>query len=68
MTLLTSICDQVAGIEPGDVTTARDLVLAESTISARDAVHVAVMRRLGCRQILTFDHGYDQVPGIDRLS
>ena len=66
--LLTSICDQVAAIELADVTSARDLVLAEKTISARDAVHVAVMRRLGCHQILTFDQGYDWVPGIHRLS
>jgi len=66
--LLRSVCDQVAGIEMEDVALARDFVLAEQTISARDAIHVAVMRRLGCERILSFDHGFDAVPGIDRIT
>jgi predicted nucleic acid-binding protein len=66
--LLTSIADQVAGIDIDDVATARDLVLAGTATSARDAIHVAVMRRLDCSRILTFDRGFDAVPGITRVS
>jgi hypothetical protein len=65
--LLTSITDQIAGIELDDVTAARDLVLAGTVFSARDAIHVAVMRRLDCTRILTFDRGFDDVPGITRV-
>jgi hypothetical protein len=66
--LLTSITDQVVGIDTDDVATARDLVLAGTATSARDAVHVAVMRRLDCTRILTFNRGFDTVPGITRVS
>ena len=51
-----------------DVTAARDLVLAGTAPSARDAIHVAVMRRLDCTRILTFDRGFDEVPGITRVT
>jgi predicted nucleic acid-binding protein len=66
--LLTSISDQIAGIEFGGVAAARDTLLAGTTTSARDAIHVAVMRRLGCTRILTFDRGFDEVPGIKRMA
>ena len=35
--------------------------------SARDAIHAAVMRRLGCSRILTFDQAFDAVPGVQRV-
>jgi len=36
-------------------------------LSARDAIHVAVMERQGISDILTFDTGFDPLPGIRRL-
>jgi predicted nucleic acid-binding protein len=36
-------------------------------VSARDAVHVAVMERRGVGLILSFDPGFDAVPGIRRV-
>lgn len=65
--LLESIADEVVGIDLTDVAAARDLVLAGTGESARDAIHVAVMRRLGCARILTFDRAFDEVPGIRRV-
>ena len=65
--VLASIADQVASIGLEDVGAARDLVRAGSGVSARDAVHVAVMRRLGCSRILTFDRGFDAIPGVTRV-
>lgn len=66
--LLVSIADQIVPIDIDDVTAARDLVLAGADLSARDAIHVAVMRRLGCTRILTFDRGFDAVPGVTRIT
>lgn len=66
--LLVSVSDEIAGVELDDVTAARDMVLAGTARSARDAVHAAVMRRLDCTRILTFDRGFDDVPGIARVS
>lgn len=44
---------------------ARRLVMS-TPLSARDAVHVAIMRRRGIRTIMSFDRGFDQVTGIVR--
>jgi len=43
-------------------------VLAYDRLSARDAIHLAVMQQNGISQILTFDSGFDGFPGITRLS
>jgi len=37
-------------------------------LSARDALHIAVMEHHGIEQIMTFDSGFDGFPGITRLS
>ena len=49
-----------------DVLAARRLVERVSRFSARDALHVAIMQRHGIGEILTFDRGFDAVPGIRR--
>jgi hypothetical protein len=37
-------------------------------LSARDAVHLAIMERHGVRRIMSFDSGFDGFPGVERLS
>ena len=65
---LASLLDVVFSIEPEDVGTAKDILLDEiPTLSARDALHVAVMRRHGVEQVLSFDRGFDEVEGILRV-
>jgi predicted nucleic acid-binding protein len=61
------IVDQVLAVEGADVLTAKDLVLAYPQLSARDAVHAAVMRRHQITEIVSFDSGFDEVGGIRRL-
>ncbi|MGQ0703090.1 MAG: type II toxin-antitoxin system VapC family toxin [Gemmatimonadales bacterium] len=36
-------------------------------LSSRDCLHVAVMRRLGCRTVWSYDAGFDEVPGLQRI-
>jgi uncharacterized protein len=64
---LRGIVDQVLAVESADVFVAKDLVHAHPKLSARDAVHAAVMRRREITEILSFDHGFDAVTGINRL-
>jgi predicted nucleic acid-binding protein len=64
---LLGVVDVVHPIELEDVTRARRLVSAAPSISARDAVHLAVMQRRGISRILTFDTGFDGILGIERL-
>lgn len=60
---ILGIIDEVFPIEHVDVDAARRIVLT-SRLSARDAIHVAIMQRYRVEQILTFDRAFDHVPGI----
>lgn len=66
--LLVGIIDEVFPIELDDVMSAKDVLLARRELSSRDALHVAVMQRHGVERILSFDTGFDRVPGLERLS
>ena len=64
---LRAIVDQVLAIEEVDVERAKDLLGTHRDLSARDALHVAVMRHHDVGRILSFDRGFDQVAGIERI-
>jgi predicted nucleic acid-binding protein len=64
---LLGVVDVVHPIERDDVERARRLVRATARLSARDAVHVAVMQRREIERILTFDQGFDGIVGIERI-
>ena len=65
---LDEIADQVLDFGMPEIRAARDLIAAVDGISARDALHVAVMRKAGIDRILSFDRGFDRLPGIERLA
>jgi predicted nucleic acid-binding protein len=65
--VLLALVETVLPIGVDVVASARDLLLARWGLSARDAIHVAAMTRHGLTQILSFDRGFDEVPGIVRL-
>jgi predicted nucleic acid-binding protein len=65
---LRGLVDEVLAVEELDVFAAKDLLHAHPQLSARDAVHAAVMRRHGIAEILSFDRGFDALSGIKRLS
>ena len=63
---LLAIVDVVYPIERADVERARRLLRTTPTLSARDAIHVAVMQARDVGRIITFDTGFDGIPGITR--
>jgi uncharacterized protein len=65
--VLLGVVDEVIPIERGDVLDARDVILGSTDLSARDAIHIAVMRRQGIDKVMSFDRGFEGVPGITRL-
>jgi len=65
---LLGVVDEVLPIEDRDVLRARDVVLGVQGISARDALHVAIMQRHRIGSILSFDRGFDAVPGVRRVA
>jgi uncharacterized protein len=65
---LLGIVDQVLAVDRPIAERAKQIVLEYRQLSARDAMHLAVMQRYGIERILTFDAGFDSFPGITRLS
>lgn len=65
---LLRIVDEVLPVDLAVAERAKEIVLGHRRLSARDAVHVAVMENRGIEQILSFDSGFDGFPGITRLS
>ena len=59
--------DEVYAVELEDVENAKSILTSAQGISARDAIHIAVMNRRKIRDIFTFDAGFDGHPGISRL-
>lgn len=65
--LLSAVVDEVFPVELCHVERAREIVAAYAGVSARDALHVALMEAHGITTILTFDRDFDSIPGICRL-
>ena len=65
---LLGVTDEVLPIDIDVAQRARAIVLERPRLSARDAVHVAVMQAHGIERILSFDTGFDHLPGIRRLA
>ena len=66
--VLLDLVDEVYSIQLSDTERARDLVLGKRKLSARDAIHLAVMERNGIKRILSFDSGFDGISGVVRIT
>ena len=65
---ILGVVDDVLAIERTDVEHAKDTVLRYQSLSARDALHLAVMARHDITQLMSFDRGFDEYPRIKRLA
>ena len=65
---LLGLVDDVFSVDRDAVERAKGVVQARNGLSARDAVHLAIMQIHGIKKILSFDRGFDGFPGITRLS
>ena len=65
--LTLEIVDDVFAIEKADVLRAGEITQNRAALSARDAVHIAVMERQGIKSILTFDSDFDRWIGLNRI-
>ena len=64
---LLGVVDEVFAITLPDVERAKTIVMGGVEVSARDALHAAVMEREGVRRIMTYDAGFDSLPGLTRF-
>jgi uncharacterized protein len=66
--ILLGVVDEILDIDVQAVERAKAVLLARPHLSARHAIHLAIMERHGISRILSFDAGFDRLPGIERLS
>jgi uncharacterized protein len=65
---LLGVVDEVFSVDQASVERAKVIVLGQKGISARNAVHLAIMQIQGINRILSFDQGFDGFAGITRLA
>lgn len=64
--LFVQVCPVVFPVTLADTDRAKELLISVAGISARDAVHAAVMLNNDVTTIATFDEGFDDVPRVSR--
>jgi predicted nucleic acid-binding protein len=64
---LLGIVDEVLPVTLPDVHRARTILAGYPRLSARDAIHLAILEANGITRIMSFDSGFDDFPGIVRL-
>jgi predicted nucleic acid-binding protein len=65
--VVSNIVDEVLPVDQAAAERAKDIVMGHRRLSARDALHIAVMERHSIERILSFDAGFDGFPGIARV-
>jgi predicted nucleic acid-binding protein len=61
------VVDEVFAVTVEDVERAKAIVMGKPRLSARDALHVALMERERIEHVMSFDQGFDGLPGVTRL-
>ena len=64
---LLGVVDEVFPVDQAATEIAKTIVLGKADLSARDALHLAVMQQHDVERILSFDSGFDGLPGVVRL-
>lgn len=64
---LLGVVDEIFPVDLPAVERAKTILLGKKRISAREALHIAVMQAQEVSRILSFDTGFDGIPGITRL-
>ena len=64
---LRGVVDDVLSVSFGDVERAKTILQGRPTVSARDALHLAVMESHQIERVMSFDTAFDDYPGVERL-
>jgi predicted nucleic acid-binding protein len=65
---LLGLVDEIFPIEAENVQGAKIILLGKYHLSARDAIHLAVMAEHDVQRILSFDQGLDRYPNVRRIT
>jgi predicted nucleic acid-binding protein len=64
---LLGVVDDVLPVDLAVAERAKGIVVARPQLSARHAVHLAIMQHHGIGRILSFDTGFDGLPAVQRI-
>ena len=64
----TAMSGRIEAMFSADVNAAARLAEDYPGLSARDLIHLAIMRRVGCERVVSTDSGFDLIDGIERLN
>lgn len=64
---LEAMVSVVAEVTKEDVDGAREMSANYPELSSRDCLHVAVMRRIGCSKVWSYDAGFGAVGALQRI-
>ena len=65
---LLGVVDEVLPVDLSAIENAKAIVLGHERLSARDAIHLAIMQQHGVDRIMSFDAGFDGYPGVRRFT
>jgi predicted nucleic acid-binding protein len=65
--VVLEVVDEVLPVTLKTMSAAREIVIGHPDLTARDAIHLAIMREHAIDQILSFDRHFDGVPGVTRV-
>jgi predicted nucleic acid-binding protein len=65
--LFVQLCPVVLPVTLADTDRAKSLLIDTRNVSARNAVHAAVMLNNDVPEVATFDEAFDRIPGITRV-
>jgi hypothetical protein len=65
---LLGVVDEVYAVGEAEVRRAKDLMLGLTPLSARDALHLAVMKQHEISRVMSYDAGFDAVGWVERLA
>lgn len=64
---LYGIVDEILEVTEEEIESAKDLLLTQEILSARDALHASQMKRHKIKTIFSFDRGFDNMPFLRRI-
>ena len=65
---LEELVERVVEVNKSDVNQSRLFLAEYDGLSSRDCIHLAIMKRLKCKRIWTFDRGFERVSGYELVS
>lgn len=65
--VLLAVVDETLSVDLRDVECAKQTILGACQVSARDALHIAVMQRHGIDTVMSFDRAFERYPGLTRI-